>query len=146
MKAIIFRPADILFFKPTGWGLLTPLVKALVRYGHVALYYTETKRGLPLVIESIGRGVVIRSLYCYSGQTVQVMRANLPNEKAQDVAKQAEHLADNPASWYGYSDIPRFVLPKLILVKAGAWLPAKWRLALNLLAGSYRQNSFYICS
>jgi hypothetical protein len=146
MNPWIFRPADILLFKPMGWGLLTPLLKALVRYGHVALYYTETKRGLPLVIESIGRGVVIRSLYCYSGQTVQVMRANLPNEKAQDVANQAEHLADNPASWYGYFDIPRFVLPKLILVKAGAWLPPKWRLALNLLAGSCRQNNFYICS
>jgi len=146
MKTMTFQPADILLFKPTGWGLLTPLVKALVRYGHVALYYTETKRELPLVIESIGRGVVIRSLYCYSGQTVRVMRANLPDEKVMEVAKQAERLADNPASWYGYFDIPRFILPKLILVKAGAWLPAKWRLTLNLLAGSYRQNSFYICS
>jgi uncharacterized protein YycO len=146
MNTQVFRPADILLFKPQGWGLLTPLVKAIVSYGHVAMYFTETKRGLPLVIESIGRGVLIRSLYSYSGQTVHVMRANLPEEKALEVTKQAERLADNPSCWYGYFDIPRFVLPKLILVKAGAWLPLKWQAVLNLLAGSYRQNNFYICS
>ncbi len=146
MNTQTFRPADILLFKPTGWGILSPVVKALVEYGHVALYYTETKRGLPLIIESIGRGVMIRSLYGYSGQTVYLMRANIPEEKALEVAKQAERLADNPASWYGYCDIPCFVLPKLILVKAGAWLPLKWQAILNALAGSYRKNNFYICS
>jgi hypothetical protein len=146
MSTQIFRPADVLLFKPQGWGPLTPLVRALIGYGHIALYYSETKRGLPLIIESIGRGVMVRSLYTYSGQTVRLMRATCSDEKALEIAKQAERLADNPASWYGYLDIPRFVIPKLILVKVGAWLPPKWQTALNQLAGSYRRNQFYICS
>ncbi len=140
-----FRPGDVLLFKPTGWGILTPLVKCLITYGHAAIYYTETKRGLPLICESIGRGVLIRSLYCYTGQRVHVMR---PTESLYGAiaAKCAERLADNPGSWYGYYDIPRFVLPKLILAKLGRWLPHWVDDALGLLARSYHRNSVYICS
>jgi len=101
------RPSDILLFPVRGWGILNPLVKLLITWGHVALYYTETKRGLPLIIESIGRGVLIRSLYSYTGQTVRVMRAKIDNKTALRIAKEAERLADNPGSWYGYFDIPR---------------------------------------
>jgi len=140
------RPSDILLFPVRGWGILNPLVKLLITWGHVALYYTETKRGLPLIIESIGRGVLIRSLYSYTGQTVRVMRAKIDNKTALRIAKEAERLADNPGSWYGYFDIPRYVLPKLILAKIGQLLPQRWALTLKLLALSYRRNSFYICS
>ena len=133
-------------FKPTGWGILLPVVKWLIVYGHVVLYYTETKRGLPLIIESIGRGVLIRSLFSYAGKEVRVMRPEIDAATASKVAKEAERLADNPGSWYGYFDIPRYVLPKLILAKIGHLLPARWALTLKLLALSYRHNSCYICS
>jgi len=140
------RPADVLLFPVRGWGILNPLVKLLITWGHVALYFTETKRGLPLIIESIGRGVLIRSLYSYAGQTVRVMRPKIDDKTALKVAREAEHLADNPDSWYGYFDIPRYVLPKLILAKIGQHLPQRWALTLKLLALSYHHNSFYICS
>ena len=140
------RPGDVLLFKPSGWGILLPLVKALVTYGHVALYYGETKRELPLIIESIGRGVLIRSLFAYAGDRVRLMRPKIDDVLAQRVAKEAERLADNPGSWYGYFDIPRYVLPKLILAKIGRLLPTRWALTLKLLAMSYRRNNLYICS
>ena len=140
------RPGDVLLFKPSGWGILLPLVKALVTYGHIALYYGETKRGLPLIIESIGRGVLIRSLFAYAGRQVRLMRPKIDDDTAQRVAKGAERLADNPGSWYGYFDIPRYVLPKLILAKFGRLLPPRWALTLKLLAMSYHHNSLYICS
>jgi len=140
------RPGDVLLFKPTGWGILLPVVKWLITYGHVGLYYTETKRGLPLIIESIGRGVLIRSLFVYAGGQIRVMRPKIDDETASKVAKEAERLADNPSSWYGYFDIPRYVFPKLILAKIGQLLPLRWVLTLKLLALSYRHNSFYICS
>mgnify|MGYP000374327753 CR=1 FL=1 len=130
------RPADVLLFTPTGWGILLPLVKWLLSYGHVALYFTETKRGLLLIIESIGRGVLIRSLLSYAGRRVRVMRPKVDDDTALRIAKEAEHLADNPGSWYGYFDIPRYVLPRLI-----------WHKLTGRRYGfAYRRNSFFICS
>ncbi len=141
------KPGDVLLFRPTAsWGILLPVVRWLVTYDHVALYWTETKRGLPLIIESIGRGVLIRPLFAYAGRQVRLMRPKIDDELAQQVAKEAERLADNPGSWYGYFDIPRYVLPKLILAKIGQLLPPRWALTLRLLALSYRRNNLYICS
>lgn len=145
MKINDLKPGDVLLFSATGWGILTPLVRLCVTWGHAAIYYTETKRGLPLIIESTGRGVTIGTLLRYSGQTIYIMR---PVEELYGplAAKAAERLADNPGSWYGYWDIPRFVIPKLILAKLGGFLPAKIKLCLGLLAYTYHRNSFYICS
>lgn len=134
------KPGDVLFCKATSW-----LVRLLVKYGHVAIYFDQTKRGLPLIVESIGRGVLIRSLLSYTGKEITVKRP-VDESFGALVAKAAERLADNPNSWYGYFDIPRFALPKLIAAKAGHLLPEKWRLTLWLLARSYHRNSFYICS
>ncbi len=143
---IDLQPGDVLLFPVSGWGILRPLVSLLIRYGHVAMYYTETKRGLPLIIESIGRGVLIRSLYSYDGVSVTVMRPVQDDGLGNRAAAAAEHLADNPGSWYGYFDIPRYVLPKLLLAKWGHVLPAGLRAWLNVLAATYRENHVYICS
>jgi hypothetical protein len=134
------RPGDVVFFKATNW-----LVRLFLKYRHVGIYFDQTRRGLPLLIESIGRGVVIRSLFCYAGEEVTVMR---PADEVvgQRAAKAAERLADNPGSWYGYLDIPRFALPRLILAKLGGLLPEKWDTILKWLAFTYRRNRFYICS
>lgn len=138
-------PGDLLFFPVRGYGVLNPIVRRLITWGHVAIYYTETKRGLPLIIESVGRGVLIRTLYCYTGETVRVMRPR-DADAGLRAAKAAERLADNPASWYGYYDIPRYVVPKLVLAKLDEWLPYLLKLPLWLLAHTYRRNSLYICS
>lgn len=138
------QPGDILLFRPfPGW--FGWLERMLVNYGHVAIYFDSTKRGLPLIVESIGRGVLIRSLFSYTGVEITVKRSVGANVGAL-AAKAAERLADNPDSWYGYLEIPRYVLPKLILAKIGRWLPTNWRLTLWILARSYHRNSTYICS
>jgi len=134
------KPGDVLFFKATNW-----LVRMFVRYRHVAMYFDTTKRELPLIVESIGRGVLIRSLFCYTGEEITVKRP-IDENFGPLAAKAAERLADNPSSWYGYFDIPRFALPKLILAKFGGLLPKKWDTVLKWLAFTYRRNSFYICS
>jgi cell wall-associated NlpC family hydrolase len=134
------KPGDVLFFRATSW-----LVRLFVRYRHVAVYFDETKRGLPLIVESIGRGVLIRSLFSYTGEEITVKR---PADESIGplAAKAAERLADNPSSWYGYFDIPRFAVPKLILAKFGSVLPKNWDTVLKWLAFTYRRNSYYICS
>ena len=116
-----------------------------MKYRHVAIFFDYTKRGLPLIVESIGRGVLIRSLFSYPGEEITVKRP-IDDNFGILAAKAAERLADNPRSWYGYFDIPRFVIPKLILAKIGCLLPEKWRITLWLMARGYHRNSFYICS
>jgi len=140
------KPGDVLLFKPNGKGLYSWLMRRFVDYSHVAIYWTETKRGLPLIIESIGRGVLIRSLYCYAGKRIRVMRPRQDTALGERAAKAAERLADHPASWYGYWDIPRYVLPKLLLAKLNTRLPLRFKLPLWLMAHTYRHNSVYICS
>ena len=134
------KSGDVLFFQATNW-----LEKLFLKYCHVAIYFDQTKRGLPLIVESIGRGVLIRSLFSYTGEELIVKR---PDDESVGAlaAKAAERLADNPNSWYGYFDIPRFALPKLILAKFGSMLPKSWDTILKWLAFTYRRNSFYICS
>lgn len=139
-------PGDVLLFPVRGWGILNPLMRLLLSWGHVAIYYTETKRGLPLVVESMGRGVMIRSLLCHQGATIKIMRPVDDAGIGERAAKAAERIADNRHSWYGYWDIPRFVVPKLLLARLGAWLPGRLKLGLWILAHTYRRNSVYICS
>lgn len=138
------RPGDVLFFYPE-WGILNPLVKLLLTYDHTAIYETETKRHLPLICESIGRGALRRSLLCYAGRLVVVMRP-VDEIYGGAAAKAAERLVDNPHSFYGYYDIPRFVLPKLILAKLGWMLPPRVEWVIKLMAFTYHHNRVYICS
>ena len=105
------------------------------QWGHVAIFYDHTKRDLPLVIESIGRGVMIRSLLASSGRYVQVLRHEDP-EIARAPAKRAERLSDNPGSWYDYWAIPRYVLPRLV------W----YKLTGRRSGFGYRHNPHFICS
>jgi hypothetical protein len=143
---IKLRHGDALLFEVNYWKPINWLAKLLITFGHIAMYYDETKRGLPLIAESIGRGAMIRSLYSYTGRRVLVMRPKVTDKQSNEISRAAEHIADNPASWYGYFNIPRFVLPKIILIKLGKYLPMKWNLLFKALAYSYKHNSAVICS
>lgn len=132
-------PGDVLLFFATG------ILKHLITFGHAAIFYDRTKHGLPLLIESIGRGVLIRTLLCYQDRDIIVMRHHDPVAGSL-AAKEAEHIADNPNSQYDYFSIPLFVAPKVILAKLIPWLPLSWRWLLKLQALAYHRNSVYICS
>ena len=135
-----FLPGDVIVFELSGYGILKPVVRWLLgsNYGHIGIFFAYTKRGLPLIIESIGRGVLIRSLLASQGRTVRVMRWKGDDHKEVGVkaAKMAEKLADSPGSWYGYFDIPRYVIPRLI-----------WQKLTGKKEGfGYAHNPFFICS
>lgn len=137
---INFKPGDVIIFELQGYGIFKPLVHWLLgsKWGHIGLFYAYTKRDLPLIIESIGRGVLIRSLLASCGRKIKVMRwqGKDAEQVGLKVAKSAEHIADNPSSWYGYLDIPRYVLPRLI-----------WQKITGKKEGfGYWHNSFFICS
>lgn len=131
-----FKPGDVILMRSEETGLYRKLKDWLLGspWGHVAIFFDTTKRGLPLVIESIGRGVMIRALNASEGRYVLVLRHE-DEQVALEAAKEAEHLADNPDSWYDYICITKWVLPRLLLTKLGLPLPLK-----------YQRDQFMICS
>ena len=136
-----FEPGDIILFDMFNYP---KVIRSIARWllgsewGHVGIFFAYTKRYLPLIIESLGRGVLMRSLLASQGRKVKVMRWNEATSGVGDLAAEAsEHLADNPSSWYGYWDIPRFVIPRLIWAK----LFGRRRKGLG-----YRRNNHFICS
>lgn len=132
-----FHPGDVLVERNECTGLIRRLKDWLLgsEWGHVALFYDSTKRGLPLLVESIGRGVMIRSALATEGRYVAVLRCKDPMI-ALFAARKAERLADNPGSWYDYWAIPRYVLPRLI------W----YKLTGRRYGFGWRQNPYFICS
>lgn len=126
---ILMRSKDTKFFRELKDWLLGS------QWDHVAIFYDHTKRGLPLVVESIGRGVLIRSLLASEGQRILVLRHE-DEEIALSAAGRAESLADNPTSWYDYFAIPRFVIPRLI------W----FKLTGRRYGFGYNRNPHFICS
>jgi len=132
-----FKPGDVILMRSEETGLYRKLKDWLLGspWGHVAIFFDTTKRGLPLVIESIGRGVMIRALNASEGRYILVLRHE-DEGKALDAARQAEHLADNPGSWYDFWSIPRYVLPRLI------W----YKIAGRRHSFGYSHNPHFICS
>lgn len=134
------QPGDVLVYEVTGYGILKPFVRWLLgsKWGHVGVFFDYTKRDLPLTIESIGHGVMIKSLLSYQDRYTKVMRwkGDSAKEIGLKVAKAAERIADNPSSWYGHFDIPRYVLPRLVWHK----------LTKRRFGFGYRKNPLFICS
>ena len=131
------QPGDVILMRSEEIGILRVLKDWLLDspWGHVAIFFDHTKRGLPLVVESIGRGVMIRSLLASEGRYILVLRHKI-QQVALKAAKVAERLADNPESWYGYLDIPRYVIPRLI------W----YKFTGRRFSFGYKHNPHFICS
>lgn len=132
-----FRPGDVILMRSeeTGWYRWLKDWLLGSQWGHVAIFFDYTKRGMPLVAESIGRGAMIRSLLASEGRYVLVLR-HKDNFTALAAAKKAERLCDNPGSWYDYLAIPRFVLPRLV------W----YKLTGRRSGFGYKHNPHFICS
>jgi len=131
------KAGDVILMSTQGAGLFKKLKDWLLgsQWSHVAIFFDHTKHGLPLVIESIGRGVLIRSLLASKERKLLVLRHVEP-QRAVEAAKRAERLADNPTSWYDYFAIPRYVIPRLV------W----YKLTGRRYGFGYRQNPYFICS
>jgi hypothetical protein len=133
------QPGDIILLYIEG-GLSGLIMRWLLGspFCHSAIYWTETKRGLPLIIESVGgKGVVIMTLLVYEGKRARVLRWAGPDarEVGERAARAAENIADRRDSFYDYLAIPRFVIPRLLFERWGIGMPAKWH-----------KNPLYMCS
>lgn len=135
-----FKPGDNILMSDKGQrlNLIMKLKRWLLgnKWDHIAIFFTYTKRGLPLKIESDGKeSVIIRSLFVDKGRWIRILRFKNKAE-AEATVKRAENLADNPASWYDFWDIARFVIPRLICYK----------LFGRRFSFGYKHNSSFICS
>jgi len=92
---------------------------------------------VPMLFESYGRGVCLRSLSERYGQKVVVMRlkAEADRKKIPRVLEEAIKLASDRQSFYDYLCIVRFAIPRLIFEKLGLPMPLK-----------YHRDPWHICS
>ena len=92
---------------------------------------------VPILFESYGRGVCLRSLSERYGQEVVVMRLKAESDKKRlpYVLDEAIKLASDPQSYYDYLCIVRFVIPRLICQKLSLPMPLK-----------YHRDPWHICS
>jgi len=91
----------------------------------------------PMLFESYGRGVCLRSLSERYGQEVVVMRlkSEADRKRIPRVLEEAIKLASDPQSYYDYFAIVRFAIPRLICEKLGIPMPLK-----------YHRDPWHICS
>jgi hypothetical protein len=107
-------------------------------YEHVFLYMGMLRlfsgRGqshiirVPMLFESNGRGVVLRSLSERYGQKVVVMRLKSEHDRRRipHILVEAIELASSPQSYYDYLCIMRWVLPRIICKKLHLPMPLAW--------------------
>jgi len=91
----------------------------------------------PMLFESYGRGVSLRSLSERYGQELVVMRlkAEADRKRISRVLEEAIKLASDNQAYYDYLCIVRFAIPRLIFEKLGLPMPLK-----------YQRNPAMICS
>ena len=105
-------------------------------YEHVFLYLGElgllrAQRRIirvPMIFESNGRGVTLRSLASRYGEKVAVMRLKAEHYRRRipRVLIEAIELASSFQSYYDYLGIVRWVLPRIICEKLGLPMPLSW--------------------
>ncbi len=140
--------ADIVLMRDDSKGILADIKRWGLKseydpkgeWGHVAMvcaFATDgTVTDIPLVVESIGRGVMIRPLAASNRRYVRVLRYGPSAAPAKMAAAKAISLATEPDSFYGYFDIPFALIPRLLLYKLTG-KRYKW---------VYRHNGVFICS
>jgi len=139
MNNFTLEPADILVNVNDRNDPLSRVKRwAVGPYEHIFLYMGMvrlfTGRGqnhvirVPMLFESNGRGVVLRSLSERYGQKVVVMRLISEHDRRRIpyVLVEAIELASAPESYYDYLCILRFILPRLICEKLGLPMPLSW--------------------
>ena len=134
------QPADILVNVNSEKDLLSRLKRwAIGPYSHVFLYMGKvsllTDWGLeriikvPMLFESIGRGVCLRSLSERYGEQVVVMRLKLYENRRQipAVITQAIKLASDLQAYYDYSVIAWHIIPRIFFEKLHLSIPLKYQ-------------------
>ncbi len=122
------------------WAITSPYEHVFMYMGLLGLFSTRAQRRIirvPMLFESNGRGVVLRSLAERYGGKVAVMRLISEHDRRRIpwVLLEAIELASSFQSYYDYLGIVRWVLPRIICEKLGLPMPL-----------AYQRNPMMICS
>jgi len=146
MNNFRLEPADILvcvndrndpFSKVERW-LAGPYSHVFLYMGKLGLIVNRRQRRIlrfPMLFESYGRGVSLRSLSERYGQQVVVLRLISEQSKIPRVLEEAIKLASDNQAFYDYLCIVKFAIPRLICEKLGLPMPLK-----------YHRDPWHICS
>lgn len=111
-------------------------------YSHVFTYLGELtikSYRVPMIVESVGRGVCLRSLSQRYGKEVVVMRPLWLNEKEEikKIIRESIKLASKESAFYDYLAVVKWVIPQAILSKLhlDRLIPLRWQ-----------RDSLMICS
>ncbi|GAI85284.1 unnamed protein product [marine sediment metagenome] len=122
---------DDLFSRIKRWGVGP--------YSHVFLYlgqlglFTDRKQTkilrVPMLFESIGRGVCLRLLSERYGEKVVVMRLKSEHDQRRIpwVLQAAIELASYRQAYYDFACIPLHIIPRILHEKLGMPIPLKYQ-------------------
>jgi len=146
MNNFRLEPADILvcvndrndpFSRVNRWAA-GPFEHVFMYMGKLGLIVNRRQRRIlrfPMLFESYGRGVSLRSLSERYGQQVVALRLISEQGKIPRVLEEAIKLASDNQAYYDYLCIVRFAIPRLICEKLGLPMPLK-----------YHRDPWHICS
>lgn len=140
MNGFRLEPGDILvnvndrndpFSMVKRWAV-GPYEHVFLYMGLLGLFSTRLQRQIirvPMLFESNGRGVVLRSLSERYGEKVVVMRLKALHDRHRipQVLIKAIELASSFQSYYDYFGIVRWVLPRIIREKLRLPIPLSWQ-------------------
>jgi len=123
------------------WGLGSPythcfMYMGVLRFG--ATRYRACAGRLPMIFESMGRGVSLRMLSDRYGQEVLVIRLTKYKRRISQVLREAIKLASDEKSYYDYFCVVKYIIPRII------W--EKLHLPLGKMPLSWHRDSRQICS
>ena len=128
------QPGDILVNVNTGNDIWSKLKRwGVGEYSHVFMYLGTWTIGryimeIPLLFESNGRGVTLRSLSERYGEEVVVMRLKPEfREKIIAILNEAILLASDLQAVYDYTCIPVHIIPRILHEKFGMPLALKYQ-------------------
>lgn len=144
MNNMQLHPGDILLFDAgRNWGFLAPVVRWLMEHDHVAMFYGYTDKGMPLIVESIGRGVMIRTLLAYSGEKITILRPKVDYDTVLEIMIAAREIVDDPKSYYDYLCVVRFAIPRIIAQILGLPLPLKYHRTPQMICSEFVAEVFW---
>ena len=137
MNNFKLNPGDILVnvndrndpFSRVKRFLAGPYEHVFLYMGKLGLLVNRRQRRIlrfPMLFESYGRGVCLRSLSERYGQEVIVLRLISEYGKIPRVLEEAVKLASDKSARYDYWCIVRYILPRLICEKLGLPMPLSW--------------------
>lgn len=136
------EPCDVLVYLNEGKDPISRFSKwAIGPFDHVSIYlgkahFYPPQFSIPVLYESEGRGVAIKSLVQHTGRRVGVFRPALSFGEKYFIMRWAVSIAGDPKSYYDYLSIVTNCVPRVLKEKF-PWLP---------IPPQYHRDPAMICS